>query len=129
MLNKELIYLQLSVREPEEACQFLVKYLGFSKYTVPGKKANSERQAFLVFNRFGNSYLLTPPDKPIFLLQSDEEIIVYTDDCLRDYCQLNLAGFKFEKKPQYTSDGLEVKIIDNNGNKYKLLEKRDYTEE
>jgi hypothetical protein len=125
MINKELIYLQLSVREPEEACQFLVKYLGFSKYTVPGKKVNAERQAFLVCNRFGNSYLLTP----VFLLQSDEEIIVNTDDCLRDYCQLNLAGLKFEKKPQYTSDGLEVKIIDHNGNKYKLLEKRDYTEE
>lgn len=129
MTNKELIYLQLSVRQPEEACQFLIKYLGFSKYTAPGKKASSEGQAFLVCNRFGNSYLLTPPDKPIFLLQSDDEIIVNTDDCLRDYCQLNLAGLKFEKKPQYTSDGLEVKIIDDNGNKYKLLEKRDYTEE
>ncbi|HEY4322944.1 MAG TPA: hypothetical protein VGN20_03130 [Mucilaginibacter sp.] len=124
---KDAIDFQLSVYEPENACRFLMKYFGFFKSGIPGRRI-SERQGFLICNSFGNKYFLIPKTNPVSNFGSDDVIVVNTDDCLRDYHLLNATGIKFEKKPQYTRNGLEAIIIDEHRNIYKLLEKRDYSD-
>ncbi|MEO6850787.1 MAG: hypothetical protein ABI203_03510 [Mucilaginibacter sp.] len=125
-MTTNLPYSQLSVNEPEKTYQFLVNHLGFCNNDVPGIiKSLAEKESFFVINRFDNYYLLTTWDKSA----EHTEVVVNTDDCLRDYHQLSIAGIKFEKTPGYTMYGLETKFTDEYGNKYKLLEKRDYSEE
>ena len=127
-MTKDPNYLQLSVNDPEKTYQFLVSHLGFFKHDAPGAKRLIDKQWYLVGNRFDNNYLLTSQEKPALSVEHSE-VIINTDDCLRDYHQLKMAGIKFEKKPGYSLYGLEATFIDDHGNNYKLLEKRDYSDE
>jgi hypothetical protein len=124
---EDLIHLQLSVHEPEKACRFLIVHFGFFKCDLDGKRI-PEKQGFLICNNFGDRYLLTAKNNSFSMIDADEIILVNTDDCLRDYHLLNIAEIRFAGKPKYTSNGLEATIIDDYGNRYTLLEKRDYSE-
>jgi hypothetical protein len=55
-------------------------------------------------------------------------IVLATDDCLKDYHNLKLAGVSFEKQPRYLSNGLSAEFSDSYGNQYVLLEERNYNE-
>ena len=57
-----------------------------------------------------------------------DTIIFYTDDCLRDYHRYIVSGVKFISPPEYTEAGLQVCFIDEEDNRYTLLEERSYTE-
>ena len=124
---KDLVYLQLGVFEPEKTCKFLMKHFGFFKCSAPDEMI-SPKQGFLICNSLGDKYLLTYKNTPGLIDDPDETIAVGTDDCLRDYHLLNTAGIRFERKPQYTRNGLEALIADEHGNRYKLIERRDYSE-
>jgi hypothetical protein len=119
-MNPDADYVSICVYEPEKTYHFLLKHLRFSKCD----NMTNEKQEFYLCNDFNNHYALK------FRAREEElkEIIINTDDCLRDYLQLGLVGIKFEKKPQYTAYGLEVDFTDDNGNKYRLLEQRNYSE-
>lgn len=125
-MNDDINYLLVGVRDPEKTCQFLISYLGFLRHPVSKGKRISEKQGFFVGNKLGNYYFLANGNGSI--LFDKQEILVHTDDCLRDYYQLNSAGIQFERKTQYTENGLEVRFSDEYGNQYKLLEKRDYSD-
>ena len=126
IMTEDINYLPVAVRDPEKTSQFLISYLGFLRHPVFKGKSISEKQGFLVGNKLGNYYLLANGNGSI--LFDKQEILVHTDDCLRDYYQLNSAGIHFEKRTQYTENGLEVRFSDEYGNQYKLLEKRDYSD-
>jgi hypothetical protein len=126
-MKNDVIDFRLSVHEPENTSRFLIKHFGFFKTGIPGR-ATSEKHGFLICNSFGNKYLLTSKHSMESGFTRDEVIVVNTDDCLRDYHLLNATGITFEKKPQYTRNGLEAVIIDQYRNIYKLIEKRDYSD-
>ena len=53
-------------------------------------------------------------------------IILNTDDCLNDHHSLKAAGVDFCAGPQYLPIGLVAEFKDPSGNKFLLLEERDY---
>jgi predicted enzyme related to lactoylglutathione lyase len=55
-------------------------------------------------------------------------IILNTDDCLNDYHRLKTNGVVFSADPQYSSIGLAAYFSDRCGNKFLLLEERNYDE-
>ena len=57
-----------------------------------------------------------------------ENIIFYTNDCLRDYHRYIVLGVEFVNRPEYNSAGLQVRFIDDEDNVYTLLEERNYNE-
>ncbi|MGB4399283.1 MAG: hypothetical protein WBJ10_07935 [Daejeonella sp.] len=57
-----------------------------------------------------------------------ENIIFYTNDCLRDYHRYLVLGVEFVNRPEYNSAGLQVRFIDDEDNFYTLLEERNYNE-
>jgi len=121
-------YVTAYVNEPQKVLKFLTKNLDFSDHRHK-KKAYIGKEGVVVGNRFGNNYLLLSNSSPTDAEPNLNETVVFeTDNCLRDYHQLNNAGITIEKIPRYTSRGLEVMISDDNGNRFLLLEKREYSE-
>jgi len=121
-------YLNLSVKEPEKTLKFLTQYLGFFNYRNLQPLPSARETGVLIGNKFGNNYFI----QGRAYKQADEgvkPIVINTDDCLRDYHHLNASGIKFSRAPRYTPNGLEVVFVDAYGNKYTLLEKRDYSED
>jgi predicted enzyme related to lactoylglutathione lyase len=66
------------------------------------------------------------------VIQSDNSdksnIIINTADCLNDYHLLRTAGVFFCKSPAYLPAGLAAEFLDPAGNKFMLLEERNYNE-
>lgn len=56
-------------------------------------------------------------------------IILNTDDCLNDYHTLKTSGVVFIDEPQYLPIGLAAYFSDTWGNKFLLLEERNYNEQ
>lgn len=59
---------------------------------------------------------------------NSDTIVFYTDDCLRDYHRYIVSGVEFISRPEYTEAGLQVCFIDEEDNRFTLLEERSYTE-
>lgn len=57
-----------------------------------------------------------------------EEIVLTTDDCIRDYLRLKQQGILQLKAPVYIDSGLFLEFEDPSGNRFVLIEKRDYKE-
>jgi hypothetical protein len=119
-MEVELNYLSVCVNEPEKVIAVLEEYLGFYRciyQPLPG----------LICNENGDHYLLqspanTPDDT------CGPELTILSNDCLRDYLKLYKAGFIIETLPHYTNDGLKVAVKDDTGNRFLIVEKRDYAE-
>jgi len=121
-----LKYSTACVNKPAEASRFLNLYLNFVNYNIDviGRVNNGE--GLLVGNQFGNNYLLCSPGETANKL--GEAIAINTDNCLRDFHRLKNADIQIVKAPRYTINGLEAVFADNYGNKYVLVEKRDYSD-
>jgi len=119
-------YLTAHVNEPFKVFQFLHQHLNFCEmgnaYPGTGEVAAG--------NKCGNEYLLVSGASPTKTDQNDfsETIVVNTDDCLKDYHRLRQTGVKVEQAPRYTSKGLEAVFSDIYGNRYVVIEERDYSE-
>lgn len=55
-------------------------------------------------------------------------VILNTDDCLKDYHLYKTAGVFFSTVPRYLPTGLAAEFLDPSGNRFILLEERNYTE-
>jgi hypothetical protein len=127
-MKMEPNYQTASVNEPNKVLQFLSHHLTFSDHGELQKRY-IDKQGVIVGNRFGNNYVLVPGRSMISINQgTGQPIIVNTDDCLRDYHQLQGIGVKIEQTLRYSTRGLEFIISDSYDNRYLLLEKRDYSE-
>ena len=125
-MTEELTYVDICVREPKKALLFLTQYLGFFNYGTLSEVEKPGRHGFLVRNKWGNNYFITLQKQ---VMVPNTPLVISTDDCLRDYYRLDKAGVRCEGTPRYTNCGLEVAIADDSGNKYILLEQRDYSDE
>ena len=56
-----------------------------------------------------------------------ETIILSTDDCLKDYYMLKQQDLPQLSEPVYTDKGLFIEFCDPSGNRFILMENRDYT--
>jgi len=54
-----------------------------------------------------------------------QKAVIYTADCLKDYYELKKRSVT-TGEPFYTAEGLAVDLTDDWGNKYRLLENRNY---
>lgn len=57
------------------------------------------------------------------------KIVLTSDDCLEDYCKLKSRGVVFKNKPVYLTEGLSIEFSDPYGNKFIILEQRNYNED
>lgn len=55
-------------------------------------------------------------------------IILHTDDCVNDHHMLKAAGVDFDTAPEYQPIGLVAGFSDPCGNRFLLLEERNYNE-
>ncbi len=55
-------------------------------------------------------------------------ILLNTDDCLNDYHLYKTSGVFFCIAPRYLPTGLVAEFLDPDGNRFILLEERNYTE-
>jgi len=105
-MNAELDYLPFFVGEPEEIATVLEQHLGFSRQdTLTLLRGNYEAGKLM-----------------------QREVTIPTDNCLRDYVKLRDAGIAIETLPYYANDGLRVAARDHAGNRFLLVEKRNYAE-
>jgi hypothetical protein len=125
-MSSVLKYSTACVNKPTEASRFLNLHLNFISYNNDTIEQDRKGEGVLVGNKYGNNYLLCSPVAAT--KNSGEALTINTDDCLRDFHQLKNAGIQIIKAPKYTSDGLEAVFADNCGNKYILVEKRDYSD-
>jgi len=55
-----------------------------------------------------------------------QPVLIYTYNCLNDYLKLKTSGIHFINGPHFAPQGLMAEFTDNEGNCYKILEKRYY---
>jgi hypothetical protein len=125
-MGSVLKYSTACVNKPAETSRFLNLHLNFVNHNTDAAEQCDSGDGVLIGNKFGNNYLLCAPSAAA--KKSDEAIIINTDNCLRDFHQLKNAGIQIVKAPKYTTTGLEAVFADNYGNKYVLVEKRDYSD-
>jgi len=125
-MTEELTYVDVYVKEPKRTLLFMTQYLGFFNYGTLTELEKPGRHGFLLKNKWGNNFFIELMPQAGLLPQP---LVVNTDDCLREYYCLDKAGIKCEGIPRYTGEGLELTVTDDSGNKYILLEQRDYSDE
>ncbi len=59
--------------------------------------------------------------------EQTEEVHLDTTDCLEYYCRLKTNNVEFKGKPSYSPSGLGAQFTDLDGNRYHLLEPRNYS--
>ena len=117
-MEKDIVYAELSLKEPLRAFEFLVNIMGFKLV----KETFELKDGILIQNKFGACFkLLLKPG-----IDKCEPVLIYTDDCLNDYFELKISGIRFNNDPKYIPDGLMAEFADGLGNNYKLLERRKY---
>jgi len=117
-------YISVCVNDMEEGVRFFNEKLGFNVdekimlddelTCTPIQLNNAELCIGLVEDKLNTGF--------------KTRIVLATDDCLKDYHNLKLAGVSFEKQPRYLSNGLSAEFSDSYGNQYVLLEERNYNE-
>lgn len=60
--------------------------------------------------------------------EQTDEIYLHTKDCIAQYCSLKAKGVVFKQAPTYMPQGLMAEFTDDYGNRYFLLEPRQYNE-
>ncbi|CAN5121507.1 hypothetical protein BH09BAC6_BH09BAC6_31010 [soil metagenome] len=114
---------KLSVNDPAKAMSFLTANLGFT--TLRDNTDDFGNRECLLKDKEGNNYMLAKIIYRNIYNNNDVINIISTSDCLKDYFYLNSSGVKFEGQPEYADDALIVRIVDNWGNKYVLMERRN----
>lgn len=77
--------------------------------------------------------VIVKQDKETHILLSEKsysnqinEIVIKTNDCIEHYCLLKSKGVSFKCAPTYFPEGLKAEFTDDYGNRYILLELRNY---
>ncbi len=124
VLNLRVSYPTALVIKVNKALHYAVHKMGF------------DPQAEFTFNAGDKRIDLRDSDENMLSIHIEasesaantENIIFYTNDCLRDYHRYLVLGVEFVNRPEYNSAGLQVRFIDDQDNVYTLLEERNYNE-
>ncbi len=119
----KLKYLPVYTADFDSQINFYTQKLGFK---VSGTMTFHEGRESTVVrsDKLNVALLVTNNDS----LSDKSNIIINTADCLNDYHLLKTAGVVFCKSPAYLPAGLAAEFVDPAGNKFMLLEERNYNE-
>ncbi|WP_316820688.1 VOC family protein [Pedobacter gandavensis] len=120
MMTPELNYQVIFVKNILQSSEFFVEKLGLIK-EEDLQMAGINCPVLKMFN--GHSLMLVKHGS-----REREPTVVYTDDCLRDFCTLKRQGVAIFTAPLYRKKGLSCEFYDPSGNHILLLEERDYTD-
>ncbi len=116
----------LVVNEPQKVILLLRECLGFHQVALPELLRSTDLLALA--NDGGSRFLLyTGKIRRHFDQAGEQKIIVHTRDCLKDYYELKKRSIP-ASDPFYLERGLAVDLADHWGNRYMLLETRNYLE-
>lgn len=119
----ELKYFTLCTRNIDSEIDFCTGKLGFRVFKHT--KILNQRQCTILVK--DNS------DKALMLIESDDKnkagstVILNTDDFLKDHFELKGVGVNFLSEPEYTMAGIAAAFEDPDGNRWVLIEERDYS--
>lgn len=117
-------YIPVFTDNINEQINFFTGRLGF---TVSEKKIIYEDAECKVIETGGSNIFFVLVEKNVSP-DAKSCIILNTDDCLNDYHMLKTNGVVFFNEPQYQPIGLAANFGDTCGNKFLLLEERNYNE-
>lgn len=120
MTADELHYQVIFVRDIVSSATFFIEQLGLEK-EEDLLIAEMSCPVLKMFN--GHCLMLVKHDE-----KESEPTVIYTNDCLRDFCKLKNKGIALFSAPVYRMKGLSVEFLDPSGNHILLLEERDYTD-
>ena len=120
MMADELNYQVIFVRDISLAAAFFTVQLGLKK-EEDLLVAGVNYPILKMFN--GHRLMLVKHFE-----RETEPTVIYTDDCLRDFCKLKKYGIEMFSAPNYRTKGLSCEFFDPSGNHILLLEERDYTD-
>jgi hypothetical protein len=124
--ESESMYMIMKVDEPEKVLRMLSEIFGFAQR---GLTAKGRKEGIIAEDRYGNKVLLVQRGGTLPISkETTEAVLIYTPDLLKTYFRLQAAsyGIKIEQVPKYTEKGLELIFLDRYGNRFILLETRDY---
>ncbi|GAA4338145.1 hypothetical protein GCM10023149_47970 [Mucilaginibacter gynuensis] len=120
----KLRYIPVHAGKFEEQISFYTEKLGFK---IVDDKPLYEDGSCVILEAENHDVLLAVskqnPDNSF-----ENCIVLNTDDCLNDHHQLKTAGIEFSREPEYLPIGLVAEFLDPCGNKFLLVEERDYTD-
>ncbi|RZA00417.1 MAG: hypothetical protein EOP47_14030 [Sphingobacteriaceae bacterium] len=117
-----LKYIPVYAGNFEEQLEFYIGKLGFKIIdNIPFYEG-----AECTLLETGNYDVLLAMSKNNLYAEFKTCIILNTDDCVNDHHWLKVAGVDFNTEPQYLPIGLVAEFNDPGGNKFLLLEERDY---
>lgn len=120
MMDLEKKYKVVFATCVERSLEFFVEKIGFEAYesiAIEGKECP-------VLQLKNGDFLMLVHREEI----EQDSIVLDTDDCLRDYHLLKQKEVPDLTSPSYVTQGLSIEFFDPSGNRFILLEKRDYTD-
>lgn len=119
-MDLEQKYKVVYVTDIKSSLDFFMNKVGLKKQ----EELNMHGRDCAVLELFNGDFLM--------LLQHEEletvPVVLYTDDCLRDHYRLKKGLVEGLKGPVYRPEGLAIEFPDPCGNRFILLEARDYTD-
>jgi hypothetical protein len=119
-MDLEQKYKVVYVTDIRSSLDFFMNKVGLKKQeelNIPGRDC-------AVLKMFNGDFLM--------LLQNEElepaPVVLHTDDCLRDHYRLKEGAVEGLTEPVYRADGVAIEFADPCGNRFVLLEERDYTD-
>lgn len=110
--------LQRKRKTGEDTGNYFVKVLGFS--LEPGSGERQDIKKYLS----GHTELAISTQK---MEAFGEDKVVLSGDCISDYHLLRKLGVQFLGQLNYCKEGIAINFVDSKGNRYVLLEMRDYS--
>lgn len=122
-MSKVIKYASVHINNEKESIPFYVESLKFSVLENV-KIDDNEEWWILKKNDSVNTGLVLIKNTSIISYQST--LIIHTDDCVFEYCNLKANGLKEISEPSYSPLGISINFLDPSGNKIMLLEERIY---
>lgn len=117
-MNLEQKYKVVYVTDIRKSQDFFINKIGLKEQ----EELDVQGRDCVILEMFNGDFLM--------LLQNDEletaPVILSTDDCLRDHYRLKEVQVSGLTDPVYRPDGIAVEFPDPCGNRFILLEERDY---
>ena len=116
------------VNAPGEVLLLLTENFGFAFLGKTGGSKNGN-EGLITKDNYGHLLLLIQRENTIPISDENKELVlINTPDLLKSFNQLRSTGrqVKIEQVPKYTAIGIELIFSDPHGNRFLLMEKRDY---
>ena len=120
----QIKYCVVPVIDTNKGKTFLTRVLGY-KHSGPLEINDVLKGELFQDDRFEFNFLMVKIDEAS---KYRATVLINTSDCVKRFHELKQSGVKFVKTPQYFSNGLVAEFSDRSGNRFILIEERNYEE-